>query len=106
MKLRMSAVVMAALASGFLLASSHFQGVHADDRHERACSNKTLNGSYGSYRTGTTSTGPLAAQGILFFDGNGTVSGSQSISRNGVFTFDVPIPPVRMRWLRTALPSS
>ena len=53
--------------------------------------NKTLNGSYGFYRTGTTSTGPLAAVGILFFDGNGTVSGSQSISRNGVFTFDVPI---------------
>ena len=93
MKLRMSAVVMAALASGFLLASSHFQGVHADDQHERACSNKTLNGSYGSYRTGTTSAGPLAAVGILFFDGNGNVSGSQSISKNGVFTFDAPIPP-------------
>ena len=29
--------------------------------------------------------------GIFSFDGNGTVSGSQSISRNGVFTFDAPI---------------
>jgi hypothetical protein len=91
MKLRMISVVVVALASGLLLASSHFQGVHADDRHERACSNKTLNGSYGSYRTGTTSTGPLAAQGILFFDGNGNASGSQNISRNGVFIFDNPI---------------
>ena len=35
--------------------------------------------------------GPLAAVGILFFDGNGNVSGSQSISRNGVFTFDAAI---------------
>jgi hypothetical protein len=46
MKLNMTAVVMAALVSGFLLVSSHFQGVHADDRHERACSEKTLYGSY------------------------------------------------------------
>jgi hypothetical protein len=82
---------MVALASGLLLAASHFQGVHADDRHERACSNKTLNGSYGNYRSGTTSAGPLAAVGILFFDGNGNASGSQSISGNGVFTFDAAI---------------
>jgi hypothetical protein len=33
----------------------------------------------------------LAALGILFFDGNGNVSGSQNISRNGIFTFDAPI---------------
>jgi len=91
MKLRMNAVVMAALTSGLLLATSHIQGVHAGDRHDRACSNKTLNGSYGNYRTGTTSAGPLAAVGILFFDGNGNASGSQSISRNGVFTFDAAI---------------
>ena len=45
-------------------------------------------GSTGRERT---STGPLAALGILFFDGNGNVSGSQNISRNGVFTFDVVI---------------
>jgi hypothetical protein len=94
MKLRMSSVVMAALASGLLLVSSHFQRVHADDRHERACSNKTLNGSYGNYRSGTTSAGPLTAVGILFFDGNGNASGSQSISRNGVFTFDAAISGV------------
>jgi hypothetical protein len=92
MKLRMNAVVMAALAIGLLLASSHFQGVRADDRYERrTCSEATLKGSYGFYRTGTTSAGPLAALGILFFDGNGNSSGSQSISRNGVFTFDLAV---------------
>ena len=67
MKLRMSSVVVVALASGLLLVSSHFQRVHADDQHERACSNKTLNGSYGTHRTGTTSTGPLAAESAFSF---------------------------------------
>ena len=93
MKLKIRSLSTFALATGLLLSTSQIQPVHADDQHERACSNKTLKGSYGNYRTGSTSTGPLAAVGILFFDGNGTVSGSQSISRNGVFTFDVPIPP-------------
>ena len=79
-------LAMVGLATSLVLAR-----VHADNHHERACSDKTLNGSYGFYRTGTTSTGPLAAVGIFSFDGNGNVSGSQSISRNGVFTFDVPI---------------
>jgi hypothetical protein len=83
---------MAGLATSLVLNTSHARA-HADDKHEKACSNKTLNGSFGFYRNGTTSTGPLAALGILFFDGNGNVSGSQSISRSGVFTFDVPIPP-------------
>jgi hypothetical protein len=93
MKLKIRSLSTFALATGLLLSTSAIPQVHADDQHERACSNKTLKGSYGNYRTGSTSTGPLAAVGILFFDGNGTLSGSQSISRNGVFTFDVPIPP-------------
>ena len=97
---------MVGLATGLLLSTLNIPPVHADGRRERVCSEKTLKGSYGFYRNGTTSTGPLAALGILFFDGNGTVSGSQNISRNGVFTFDVQSPPVRMRSLRTALPSS
>ena len=84
-------LTMVGLATGLLLSTSQIQPVHADDQHQKACSNKTLNGSYGTYRTGSTSTGPLASLGILFFDGNGNVSGSQNISRNGIFTFDNPI---------------
>jgi hypothetical protein len=87
----MRSVVVAALAGGLLLASSHFQGVRADDRHERACSNKTLKGSYGSYRTGNGSMGPTAGVGRLTFDGNGNSSGLQNISRNGTFVFDNPV---------------
>ena len=84
-------LAMVGLTTGLLLSTSTVPRAHADDQHQKACSNKTLNGSYGSYRTGTTSTGPLASLGILFFDGNGNASGSQNISRNGVFTFDNPI---------------
>jgi hypothetical protein len=93
MKLKMRSLLTLALATGLLLTTSNTHRVHADDQNGKACSNKTLNGSYGFYRTGTTSTGPLVALGILFFDGNGNNFGSQSISRNGVFTFDVAIPP-------------
>ena len=91
MKLKIRSIFTLALATGLLLNLSPLPQVHADDQHERACSNKTLNGSYGTYRTGSTSTGPLASLGILFFDGNGNVSGSQNVSKNGVFIFDNPI---------------
>lgn len=84
-------MAMVGLATGLVFGASHVSRVHADDHHPRGCSNKTLKGSFGFYRSGSTSTGPLAGVGIFSFDGNGNVSGSQSISRNGVFTFDAPI---------------
>jgi len=96
MKPRMISVAAVALASGLLLSNSHIVGVRADDRHERACSNKTLKGSYGFYRTGNASMGmnpgPLTAVGILFLDGEGNAFARQSISRNGDFRFDVEFP--------------
>jgi hypothetical protein len=85
MKLRKISVAAIALVSGLLLSNSHVGRVHAD---EKACSTKTLHGSYGFYRSGTTSTGPLAAVGIVFYDGNGNNIATQTISRNGVFTLD------------------
>jgi hypothetical protein len=103
MKLGTSSIAVVVLVSGLLLSILHAGGdwasivpnVHADDLHAiKTCSNATLNGSYGFYRTGTIplpdgSRGSLAAVGILFFDGNGNSTATQSISRNGVFTFDV-----------------
>lgn len=56
----------------------------------RVCVNATLLGSYGFYRSGVTTAGPLAGLGILHFDGYSAV-GTQSISRNGTFQFDAPI---------------
>lgn len=93
MKLRTISVAAIALVIGLLLSNSHVGRVHADDRDERACSNKTLNGHYGFYRSGTTtSTGPLAAVGIAVYDGNGNNISTQTISRNGVFTLGQPTP--------------
>jgi hypothetical protein len=59
--------------------------VHA----EEGCSVATLNGSYGFYRTGTTSVGPLASVGIATYDGNGTTTTRQTIRKNGVTTQDL-----------------
>jgi hypothetical protein len=59
----------------------------------KGCTSASLDGTFGFYRTGATPAGPLAALGVLSFDGKGTVSGSQSISRNGAFQFDIVIAP-------------
>jgi hypothetical protein len=79
-----------ALASGLLFSNAQIVGVRADDRHRRGCSNKTLKGSYGSYRAGNGSMGPAASVGVITFDGNGNSSGLQNVSRNGTFILDNP----------------
>ena len=94
MKLRASIpVAMVGLVSGLLLGSvSIMPNAQASDRHvARSCSNASLNGSYGFYRTGVSAAGPLAAVGIGIFDGHGNMTGSQSISKSGAFAFDVDI---------------
>ena len=53
------------------------------------CSNATLHGQYGFYRTGHTATAALAAVGIIVFDGKGNSSASQSIAKDGSINFDV-----------------
>lgn len=64
------------------IARTRTQGPPADN----TCSEKTLNGSYGFQRNGSTNPGgALTALGIITFDGQGNTSGSQTISRNGVF---------------------
>ena len=96
MKLRtsISAAVMfvgSALLIGSASIAANARAANQDA--SKGCSNASLKGSFGFYRTGSTSAGPLAALGILKFDGNGSVSGSQSISRNGAFQFDIVISP-------------
>jgi hypothetical protein len=79
--------------SGYMLivAATLNGEAFANGPHGAACSNASLKGTYGFYRTGSTPAGPLAALGSLTFDGAGNVAGSQSISRNGVFQFDIPV---------------
>ena len=72
--------------------SRFLPGVHA----EEGCSVSTLNGSYGFYRTGTTSVGPLASVGIATYDGNGTTTTRQTIRKNGVTTQDLFTGPTQV----------
>jgi hypothetical protein len=68
------------------------RSVHA----EEGCSVATLNGTYGFYRTGTTSVGPLASVGIATYDGNGTTTTRQTIRKNGVTTQDLFTGPTQV----------
>lgn len=91
--------LIAALLVGLSLFQRHQPGIvptaHAQetDAHE-SCSNATLNGTYGFYRTGTTGAGPLAAVGLITFDGTGAHSPArQTIRRNGVTVRDLFADP-------------
>ena len=66
-------------------------GLRAQD-HPVMCTNASLKGTYGFYRTGSTPDGPLAAVGIITVDGKGNSVATQSISRNGDYSFDVTFP--------------
>src|SRR5262245_11927523 len=77
------------VAAGLLLLAS--AAARADvDKGARPCSNATLKGTFGIYRTGTIDfgVGGLAAVGIVSFDGKGNGTVLQSISRNGDYNFD------------------
>ena len=91
MKARASAAWFAVMSSCVLINGAGLARDAAAKDRDGVCTNASLSGSYGFYRTGSTSAGPLAALGSLTFDGKGTVTGNQSVSRNGAFTFDVPI---------------
>ena len=91
MKARASAVWLAVMSSCLLSAGFGLVREATAKDHHVVCTNASLNGPYGFYRTGSTPAGPLAALGSLTFDGKGVVTGSQSVSRNGAYTFDVPI---------------
>ena len=73
MNSRISLIALVGLMATLLVGVSVFQGhpsgivaqVHAQENDEqKGCSNATLSGTYGFYRTGTSSVGPLAAVGL------------------------------------------
>ncbi len=86
MKGRISILFSWAIAAGLLIGIA--PGARAGDK---GCTNSTLNGSYGFYRTGTTgaNTASLAAVGIITFYGDGTASSTQSISETWTLQFDI-----------------
>ena len=93
-----TAVIAFVVGMLFLILPSHnrhssvMRRVHA----EEGCSVATLNGTYGFYRTGTTSVGPLASVGIATYDGNGTTTTRQTIRKNGVTTQDLFTGPTQV----------
>ena len=103
MKRLVSSIALGGWVATLLLGVPVFQGhpsgivaqVHAQETDgQESCSNATLNGTYGFYRTGTTSVGPLAAVGLITFDGTGGHSPArQTIRRNGVTVRDLFADP-------------
>ena len=93
-----TAVIAFVVGMLFLILPSHnrhspvMRRVHA----EEGCSVATLNGTYGFYRTGTTSVGPLASVGIATYDGNGTTTTRQTIRKNGETTQDLFTGPTQV----------
>jgi hypothetical protein len=103
MKRTVSLIALTGLMATLLVGLSLFQGhrsgivaqVHAQENDEqKGCSNASVKGTYGFYRTGTTSVGPLAAMGLVTFDGTGAHSPArQTIRRNGVTVRDLFADP-------------
>jgi hypothetical protein len=56
-----------------------------------SCSNATLNGGYGFLITGANSSGPAAIVGLLTANGKGALTGSETISVDGVITSSVAL---------------
>src|SRR5262245_49502969 len=82
------AFVIATLTLVTMLFGSTF--IHADGMEPAGtCSNGTLKGSWGYYRTGTNNNvevaGPYAGVGIMFADGNGNAKRRQTVSFNGSY---------------------
>jgi hypothetical protein len=70
------------VAAGVLLLVS--PTARADGDHaNKPCTNGTVKGTYGFYRTGPGPNGPVSAVGIIHFDGHGNVSLIQDVVRDG-----------------------
>jgi hypothetical protein len=89
---RISPPLVWAIAVGLLVglaSSARADGHHKPIAH-KPCSDATLDGSFGYYRTGKIlpDGGPLVAVGIFTYDGNGNTVGTESVNRNGDIGFD------------------
>jgi len=74
-KLILRAVLLVVLTIGLLIVT---QPLYAD-----VCSNATLQGNYGLLVTGTAAGSPIAIMGQIKADGNGALTGFETISADG-----------------------
>jgi hypothetical protein len=79
---------MGSLVIGLGLLSGFTPEISADHWQGPRCSEASLKGPYGVYRTGTAPYGAVAAQGLYVFDGEGGWQLTLNISRNGELFLD------------------
>src|SRR5262249_22575584 len=66
-------------------------GLGMSSRAQADCMNASLKGTYAFSCTGTASGVPVAAVGIVTFDGKGQAAGTYTVSANGAVTPDVSV---------------
>ena len=79
------------LATAVLLGSSDSSGQFPPSPGQSVaqatrCGLADLRGTYGFFRSGDTTQGPLVAVGVSQFDGDGNITVAQTTSRNGTIT--------------------
>ena len=90
MKKNFSFAIVALSLAVVFFGSTLIHQLYADEIAQTGtCSNATLKGSWGYYRTGTNNNvevaGPYAGVGIMFADGNGNAKRRQTVSFNGSY---------------------
>jgi hypothetical protein len=83
---RISRIWLSAVALALLVGLT--PATAETERRDRGCSAASLKGFYGLYRTGTAPYGAVAAQGLIFFDGEGGWGMTLNISRGGEIFVD------------------
>src|ERR1700687_2360367 len=74
-------------ASAFVCLLIVAAAAKADQVQPPNCSIATLNGTYGVQRNGHNNSGRyISSIGVAVFDGNGRISGHETVSQNGIFT--------------------
>ena len=80
-KARFTRLATVALTVGLVFASA--ASALGDDHPPRPCTNGTIKGTYGFYRTGPGPNGPVTAVGWITYDGHGGLSLEQDVVRDG-----------------------
>lgn len=80
-KARFTGLSTVALAVGLVFAFA--ASALGDDHPPRPCTNGTIKGTYGFYRTGPGPNGPVTAVGWITYDGHGGLSLEQDVVRDG-----------------------
>jgi hypothetical protein len=84
-----SLVIFSSPFRGTFLGTAIPAYAQSQDNRDHSCSVASLKGAYGFFRSGTTPVGPLAAVGILDFDGAGSSTVRQTTRKNGISTSDL-----------------